>query len=239
MTTTLGRPGHTPKEHDMNTTPDWTHADLPRRREAVTIEQVTDSTITYDGGWTFAPPAEHMPRFRAGQRIVVETVLATQVTGMALVDGRDQPTEWLWLKTSEQLDRERDEWLAESDRKRRERVDANRADWERREAALPSPLRRRLERFRANAAAAQFDASGWGYELVVCELAVLYAASAGEDSPDVNAFASEHGTSGNQHGYARALSQLIGDEEREDDIANSVSALAPLTGDADYSGSRR
>lgn len=217
--------------------PTWTHAEVPRYREAVTVDRVTESTITYDG-WTFIPPAEHMPRFHEGQRIMVETVHATQVTGTALVDADDQPTEWLWLKTSKQLDRERDEYLIAVDAKRRERLEANRAGWRAREAALPSPLRRRLERFRANGGD-DFDASGWGYELIVCELAILYAASDGEDSPEIEAFASKHGTSGNQHDCAKALSRLLGDDDRADDVANSISALAPITGDSDYSGGNR
>lgn len=211
----------------------WSYADRPRTRNTVTIEKVTDTTITYDG-WTFGPPAEHMSRFHEGQQIVVETIGFSMVTGIALTD----PMAWLWLKTSEQLDREHDEMLAGFRKRRLEQLEEHREDWTRREAALPSPLRRRLERYRANGGD-DFDADGWGYELIVCELAVLYAASNGHDSTEVNEFASREGTSGNQHDYARALAPLLKLEDRHDDIANSVSALTPISGDHDYSKAGR
>ncbi len=214
------------------------YADKPRFREVVTVTKVGENSITYNSGRSFNPPTEHFHRFHVGLRVMVETVNFSMVTGMALVDANDQPAEWLWLKTSEELDREHEEMVAGFKRDRLARLEANREAWARREAALPHPLRRRLERFRQNGGD-DFDSEGWGYELVVCELAVLYHETGGEDSERVMAFARAQGTSGNQHDYAKALAPLLADEDRADDIANSVSALAPLTGDADYSGAKR
>lgn len=58
---------------------------------------------------------------------------------------------------------------------------------------------------------------GWGYELIVCELAVMYAAMGPQildktpstitDTPEISAFADAHGTSGAQHSFALALAQ--------------------------------
>ena len=217
-------------------TRDWSFADKPRHREVVTIEKIDGRTITADQGWSYSVPAEHIGRLAVGMRLTVETVLGSQVTGMAVVDDNDHFADWLWLKTSAQLDREHDEKMEQQDRKWQEYLDANREDWQTREAALPSALRRRLERFRQNGGDG-FDRDGWGYELIICELAVLYEGSDGEDSEEVMAYANENGTSGNQHGYAKMLARHLTDDPADQDaIANSVSALTPLTGDTDYSG---
>ena len=107
----------------------------------------------------------------------------------------------------------------------------NRADWERREAALPYWVRARLLHFHA-AAGRGFETDGWGYELTVAELAVMYAENASEDA--VEAYAAEHGTSWNQHQCA----QVLAASHRDDPTwtaAGTVSALSPITGDPDYS----
>lgn len=214
-----------------------------RSQEVVRIERLTDDgTVTWDNGWSFGGvPPEHHHRLAVGAEFIVETRRFSLVTGMATVyrdrHGEAVPDEWLWHKTDADLDREHAEMVARHNREHEEMLAANRDDWTRREAALPSPLRRRLERFRANGGH-EFDRGGWGYELVVCELAVLYAASDQEDTDAVMDYARINGTSGNQHDYAKALSRyLTNDATDQDAVANSVSALSPLTGDADYSGS--
>jgi len=79
-----------------------------------------------------------------------------------------------------------------------------------------------------------FELEGWGYELVVCELAALYAKSNCADDETIDSYAREQGTSGNQHGIAKSLARahLAGAS-----LAGTVSALSPLTGDPFYAGS--
>lgn len=212
-----------------------------RTVEVVEIAKVHDGgSVTWTNGWSFGGiPSEHRHLLTVGAEFLSETIRLTQVTGMATMyrtsSGEPVVDEWLWHKTDADLDREHAEMVAGFKREREARWQANKRDWARREALLPLSLRRRLDRFRANGGH-EFETDGWGYELVVCELAVLYAASGQAESVAIEEYAREHGTSGNQHGYARALSRhLTDDPEDEDAVANSVSALSPITGNADYS----
>jgi hypothetical protein len=212
-----------------------------RHIEAKTIESIDGRTVRFTDGWCFGGvPEDVLPLLTAGETYMQETVNFSTVTGMATRfrtrSGRDEVGFWLWRKSDADLARERHEMLASFAREHEERLAANREDWTRREALLPLALRRRLDRFRANGGHT-FDAEGWGYELTVCELAVLYAASGQTDDEAIDNYARQHGTSGNQHDYAKALSRYLTDDPADEDaVANSVSALSPLTGDADYSG---
>lgn len=212
--------------------------------EVVEVKSVSEGgTVTWTNGWSFGGiPKEHHHLLVVGARFLSESIKLTQVTGMATMyetrAGEPVVDQWLWHKTDAELDAAHTEMVAGFQRDREASWAANREDWTRREALLPHPLRRRLERFRANGGHG-FETDGWGYELTVCELAVMYAKASGEDSDEINAYASGHGTSGNQHDAAKWLSRnLTSDIGDQDAIANAPSALTPLTGDADYSGSR-
>ena len=143
---------------------------------------------------------------------------------------------WLFHKSDQELEREHQEYLRKLHAEREQEWQEHQVDWRQRELALPMALQRRLARFRANGGHG-FETDGWGYELMVCELAVLYRASGGEDDEQVMAFAEREGTTGNQHSFAQQLAKLLSDDDpaSDDMIANSVSALTPLTGDPDYS----
>lgn len=215
-----------------------------RAIEVVTIEAVSDGgTVRWTNGWSFGGvPPEHHSLLVVGAEFLSESIRMTQVTGMATIyrtaAGEPVVNEWLWHKTDADLEREHAEMVAGFKKRREDDWLANREDWTRREALLPHPLRRRLERFRANGGH-NFETDGWGYELTVCELAVLYAKSGGEDDMAVNDYAKKFGTSGNQHDCAKWLSRsLTSDLGDQDAIANAPSALTPLTGDADYSGAK-
>ena len=68
--------------------------------------------------------------------------------------------------------------------------------------------------------------------MAVAELAVIHAENASDDA--VKAYAAEHGTSWNQHQFARVLAA----SHREDPTwtaAGTFSALSPITGDRYYS----
>lgn len=165
-----------------------------------------------------------------GTHWIIELRNGSMVTG---IRGRHDPNDWLFHKTDEDLQREADEYTAETHRQNQERLEANRADWEAREAALPDWARQRLEHFRANGGL-RFDRDGWGYELVACELAALYAGSAGEDTDEIDEIAEREGTTGNQHNFAKFFANYhnaVGVDEHK-----IPSALVPLTGDPYWLG---
>lgn len=225
-------------------TPEIERAYTGRSIEPVVIAKVHDDgqTVTWTNGWSFwGIPVEHRAHLAEGAEFLFETVQFSTATGMATMyrtrAGEPVVDEWLWHKTDAALEREHAEMVAGFAAEREASLRANQDDWLRREALLPLSLRRRLDRFHANGGH-EFKASGWGYELTVCELAVLYAASEQLDSEAVDEYARKHGTSGNQHDYAKALSRHLTDDPADEDVvANSVSALSPITGDADYSAS--
>ena len=200
--------------------------------------------ITF-GGWGFGATDEQAAMVSLNETYFVETDRTNAITGMAsarpLSGGGFELGRWLWHKSDQDLEGERSAFLERLNQEREQQWAENQEDWHRREALLPGPLKRRLERFRANGGH-QFEIEGWGYELTVCELAVLYAASGGNDDAKVTEYGRLHGTSGNQHGFACALAGLlleVPNDHTADVIANAPSALTPLTGDPDYSGSNR
>jgi len=190
------------------------------------IRRYEDGTaaITAETGWTALAPPEAAALLSVGKEYGLETVNLTRVTGW-LIDGR-----WVARKTDADLDREHREMVERYDRERQERLDANRADWQAREGALPQWVRSRLEHFR-DMGGEHFETDGWAYELIVAELAVLYLASGGEDDDTINVFAREQGTSGNQHDVARALARM---HAKGQPLVGTVSALSPITGDPFY-----
>ena len=212
-----------------------------RRLELVTVREVHRTqdgaltAVTWDNGWTFAGiPPEHHHQFFEGRTLLVETVRLTEVVGIAV-----GTSTWLWRKSDQDLAAEHHEFVEGLRRQNQERWEEHHEDWARREAHLPDPLRRRLSRFRINGGH-EFEIAGWGYELTVSELAVLYQASGGDESDDIREYAALHGTSGNQHEVAQVLARgLDGDIVDQDAIANFPSALTPITGDADYSKAGR
>lgn len=192
----------------------------PRHLDPVTVERLTEK-----GNWLFVDakgsgfgcPLDRLTRRpEVGKDYEVEVCDGSRVTGLRDAYG------WLFRKSDQDLDEDHRKMVEEFDRKDRERLVVQRAAWTAREAALPEWARARLARFR-EAGGENFELKGWGYELIVCELAVLYAAG---DQAGVDALAEREGTSGNQHDCAEALAKH-GDR--------LPAALSPLTGSADYS----
>lgn len=213
-----------------------------RKIERVEVDHVDGASVTWTNGWSFAGvPEEHQDYLTPGAQFLLETRGFSQVTGLAKFNTNPDDVVcdivWLWRKTNEELAQEHRALVADMNRRHEEQWEANQEEWAAREAALPSPLRRRLSRFRINGGH-DFEIGGWGYELIISELAVLYAASGREETDEISEYAKREGTSGNQHNYAKALAGLLLEgKESEDAIANAPSGLGPLTGDADYSQS--
>lgn len=169
-----------------------------RHENETTVRKVSAGFVTGDNGWTFAPPGEHLGRFKPGLTYTLETRNLSVVTGCR-IDG-----EWVWRRSDAWLDDDHRVTVAGLNAERAERLRDNRETWEAREAALPAWLRARIEHFRGRAGE-RFELDGWAYELTVAELAVLYDEAGLAESDAVTAYATEHGTSGNQHAVARLL----------------------------------
>lgn len=188
------------------------------------------ASIQGSDGWSALAPAEVAALLDVGDEYELE------VQGFNAISGWKVGGKWIARKSDETFEAERTEWLAKYERDKRDRLDSNRADWTARESYLPDWLRDRITTFHEKGGE-QFELEGWGYELIVCELAALYVASNLTDDDTINEFANVHGTSGNQHDVAKALARHhIANPDTS--IAGTVSALSPLTGDAFYEGKK-
>lgn len=204
-----------------------------RRSEEVRTIEGLGTAIVQTDQWTTGVGAAALlaAGVQVGEQIVFETVLATQVVG-ARRPGADQ---WIWRKTTDELIAEHEAMVAGFRRREEEQLKEHRADWTAREAALPAWLRERLAYFHAKGGR-DFELGGWGYELTICEIAViLLAHDLDDDGPEVMAYARANGTSGNQHGMALALARAHL-EDPAASMSGTVSALSPISGDPDYSG---
>lgn len=199
-----------------------------RHIEYQTVTRMDGEAITGSSGWTAWAPDEVVALLHVGAEYGVETKGGPfgTICGWRIGD------RWVARKSDEDLERERQEWLDENARRKREQLAAHRSEWIGREENLPAWLQARLRTFHERGGE-EFELDGWGYELAICELAALYLASGGEDDAAINAFAREQGTSGNQHGMAKALAA---EHMAGRSLAGTVSALSPISGDAFYEG---
>jgi hypothetical protein len=195
----------------------------PVHTELGTVTEVGDGRVVLDGGWSW-PGSLFPDDVAVGEMYIVQSVKGSTPRTVARVVSH---------KTDEDLDREHEEMVAGFKRDRDRLLEEHREEWTAREKALPKPLRDRLANFREKGR--DFDSDGWGYELVICELAVLYSRSGGEDTDEIMAYAHEQGTSGNQHDYAKVLGRMLSDEPEQ--VGTTVSALSPLGSGAYYEGS--
>lgn len=194
-----------------------------RHIEFHVIESVDARGISFVGSTGTAGTPDLRALLKPGMEVGLETRNFSMITGW-LINGR-----WYFRKTDADLEAEHAALMARWEQDKRDRLERNRAKWAAREAGLPDWIRCRLEHFRDTGG--DFDVEGWGYELVVAELAVLYADSAGEDTPEIETYGRREGTSGNQHDMAKALAHAHRDGIG---LAGTVSALSPLTGKAGY-----
>lgn len=214
----------TPAHH---TAEGW--ADRPRRIEEFVVEKATDRgdsiEIKMSTGWTFIRSKDDLGRdIRVGETLWQETIQLTRITGLRDANG------WLFHLSNEDLAREAREFSENMHRKDVERLEANRKKYWQWEQDLPDWLRARIQRFR-DAAGEKFLLEGWGYELVICQLAALFDAG---DEAGAEKLSEEQGCSGNQWDCAKALA--AGRKQHGDDFAVAVPAgLSPITGSADYS----
>lgn len=194
-------------------------------------DQESDWEGDTSGGFG-VPKSELTLILKPGDWVEVDTIQYSRIVGVRkLPDG-----DWLFRHTDEEIETQRQEFREKMDADHEALLEANRADWQRREDALPEWLKSRLKRFH-DAAGHKFERDGWGYELIICELAVLFekygleAVSGPYDEmpAEVIAYDKNEGCSGNQHDCARALVKHKEESER------IPAGLSPLTGSADYS----
>lgn len=198
--------------------------------------------ITGTSGWTAGCSKEVFDLLIDGKPFILETINLSRITGW-IIDGK-----WYDRKSDQDLKREHEAFVANMERERRESLEAHHEEWQRRQDALPDWIRRRLEGFHQKAGE-KFSIDGWGYELIIAELAVEYAALGDVirdkdvfevipyESEAIKTISHEQGTSGNQHGMALALAKAhLDDPDRS--MVGTISALAPLTGEAFYEGKK-
>lgn len=177
---------------------------------------------SHESGFGGVPVNGKTTRIKEGDRLVMETTLGSTVTGLRYADAKS----WLYRKSDEQLQREHQVWLDQWEQEKNTLLEDNRQNWMNRETSLPDKYRKRLEHFRN--VGKDFEREGWGYELIICELAEMYEHNGGVDDEAIMAYAGEHGTSGNQHDCAKALAKA-------ETLEGFPAGLSPLTGSADYS----
>jgi hypothetical protein len=203
-----------------------------RRPQHLTIDRVDRSdsghvTLKLSSGWSFLSPVDS-DHYVEGAAVVFENFGPNYVGGIR-PEGSE---EWIFRRSDQHFEQLAAETQAKWDQEKRDRLATNRVDWEKREAALPEWARARLARFRA-AAGERFEVEGWGYELIICELAVIYERNGNVDDDEIDQYARVQGTSGNQHDVARVLARVLA--RSQDDAVLMPAGLSPLTGSADYS----
>lgn len=182
-----------------------------------------DGWITFQaGGEGFSRRAADLSRTpEVGDELSLETIGYSLVVGLRDKDG------WLFRQSDQQLDDERTAQQAKWEQNRIDTLAKGRETWQAIEDALPAWLKVRIDRFH-NAAGETFELDGWGYELIVCQLAELYLA---DDQDAIKALDAKSGCSGNQHTVAKLLVRM---HRQGESVEPVPSALTPITGRPDY-----
>ena len=190
-------------------------------------------SVTSSHGWSCGVSAEYGVEPKVGDRFITWGSFGRPIRGQA-INGRV-----LYYRTP---DEQRAEDAKALDRMKSERIaeyKGKRADFDVRVAALPAPLRERVEGFRAHGG----DAWRWSheaYEMACCEEAARIAARFGTGDA-IKAFAAlghdeqkaahpdmDTGHSGNTWGMSLRLAWLLA--EKPDLLAKEHGALCPLVG---------
>lgn len=198
-----------------------------RQTESYRLEHVSaDGNLVEirHAGWGFATPdipAEFLHMVEPGVMVTFESI-NNAVVGMS-IGGM-----WLYRKTDHEVAVERARFREQAAERQRAQLEEHRERYMAREAGLPDWIRARIESFHETGGET-FELEGWGYELCIAELAVLYVESGGSDSERVKAFAEMLNTSLHQHNVAKTLAQ-----HHTENMAGTPSALTPLGIDPGY-----
>lgn len=197
---------------------------MSRVYEIKTVKEVEDGAIHYSDGWVHSEFDTLKGKVKPGDNVVLETKGFSTITGILDIE----TGQWYFRKSDEDLEREYKEFKQSLEAKRQIALEKHREEWQARTDALPDWVKTRIDKFLESP---KFAAGGWEYELVVAELAVMYAESDGEDTDAIMEYSNEQGASGNQHECAKSLARYHAEGES---LYGTVSALSPITGDPYY-----
>jgi len=179
-----------------------------RRLEEITIKEVGEGSISTTDSTGFGVPAHIISQINPGDTLYVELYRFNDIGGLMKPDG-----EYLFHRSDQYFTTKHEEWLKKHKQDLEDRYAANKDDWLKRTYSLPPRYRDRLDRFindPDDGEEFRKEGMGWGYELVICELACLYEEHGfGDGTWDgepqaIREYADKHGTSGNQHNVAQA-----------------------------------
>ena len=203
------------------------------------VERYKDGNfaVTSSNGWSIGVGKEHGVEPKVGDHFVTWGSIGLPVRGMAL------NRRVLFYRTPAEQEVQHQKEVDAHKAQRITEYESKRADFDRRVAALPEPLRDRIERFRA------FKGDGWRwefepYELFVCEEAAKIAAQFNtataiqkfakmEYEDQKRAFpqmGDQH--SGNTFGMAVRIAYGLADKPEY--VWQMHGALCPLVGCEDY-----
>lgn len=214
------------EQHHAHTAEFW--AGRRRDLDTYTVSECRDTgdayeILTTDSTGFVRSKTDFGPALEPGERFELETIGFSTITGLR-VDGR-----WRFRLTDDQLAADARKLTESIHRSNVEILERNRKKWWAIEQDLPDWIRTRITHFR-DAAGEKFLVEGWGYELCIAQLAVAYAEGTYEDG---DRLAGELGATGNQVGMAKGLAEAH-KAGRDDLIAGSPAAMAPITGSRDY-----
>lgn len=159
-----------------------------------------------------------------------------------VVRGIDLNGNVVFWKSDQQLEKERQDWLDENERKKQQSFKDNKTNMDRRYNNLPGCFQKRIDRFRANNERFRVDYED--YELFCCEEAIKIAEAIGSPEkvkefgglnwneqkklvPDLS-----NGHSGNTFGAAVHLAYWF--LVNQENVKNMHGALSPLVGSEKY-----
>jgi hypothetical protein len=177
-----------------------------RREQSIVVKHYEfGKNLDTTDGWGWTPPeVVGMETIVAGDTLTVE-MKGSRITGVK-APGED----WIYHDSDQTLAQQMENFKALRRQSLEEQLREHQVEWYEREQALPEDLQDRIKFFRQNGGL-EFDIDGWSYELIVCELVVLYReADRNEngtpiDSEAVNEYARLHGTTGHQHETAKMM----------------------------------
>lgn len=175
-----------------------------RHIQEMIVESLDNGIVKTLDNSGFSLPADQIKLLKVAGYYALELQRGSTIAGIGTF--RNGDVDWLFRHDDHTL---WSQWKKQVDESRAEHVkfvDENYADWVERLDKLPSPLREELTKGIQDPEFV-YGFMGLGYCLVIAELAVLYKASDGEDSVEVDMYASKHGTSGNQHHMAQAIAK--------------------------------
>ena len=175
------------------------------------VKKITGRAITGRDGMTALAPQGVVDLLKEGDVYIFETKGFNTISGW-IVNGK-----WYDRKSDQDIQRQHEEWQRDSVEKHNAHVEEHREEWTQREAALPDWLKSYMTEAREENDEFESALMGWGYALVACELAAMYAnmgegildknVYSVEDTDEISEFARTNGTSGNQHGFALTLAK--------------------------------